>query len=157
MSDEVKAPPTPRQAILDRLEKLKLSLDDSIPYRLESMFAKTTGWGANSEIKRRAKLVRMVEPKLSEMLLPKEEVLYVAKGVQYSLAESYFMGALIASMINQTVFILTNLRLLLMRSHGNGKPHETFWVIYYSEIDQFKPTWTGVLKLRLRDRKNLTF
>jgi hypothetical protein len=157
MSEEMSATATPREEILNRLQKLKISLDKEIPYRLESVFAKTSGWGANGEIKRRAKLIRLVEPTLKQMLLPKEEVLYVAKGVQYSFAESYFMGALWASMLNQTVFVLTNLRLLMMRSKSNGKPQEMFWVIYYSEIDKFKASWTGVLNLKLRDRKSLTF
>ena len=157
MSDDADLAKSPQELIQDRLQKLKIELDDSIDYRLETLFAKTTGWGANGEIKRRAKLIRQVEPTLQEMLLPKEEVLYVAKGVQYSFAESYFMGALWANMLNQTVFVLTNLRLLMLRSKSNGKPTHTFWVIYYSEIAEFKPTWTGVLKLKMRDGKRCTF
>jgi len=148
---------TERDVILDRLSKLRISVDADIPYRWESVFAETAGWGGNGEIKRRAKLLKQVGPQLREMLLPNEEVLYVAKGVQYSLAESYFMGAWLASILNQTVFVLTNLRLLMMRSTSAGKPIEMFWVIYYSEIDQFKPYWTGVLKLKLQDRKLYTF
>ncbi len=148
---------TERDEVLDRLAKLKIALDQDIPYRWETVFAETSGWGSNSEIKRRAKLLKQVGPTLREMLLPNEEVLYVAKGVQYSLAESYLMGAWLASVLNQTVFVLTNLRLLMMRSNGSGKPQETYWVIYYSEIEQFKPYWTGVLKLRLQDRKQYTF
>ena len=94
MTDETIAVKTPREEILGRLQQMKLSLDDGIAYRLESIFAKTTGWGANGEIKRRTKLIKQVEPTLKQMLLPSEEVLYVAKGVQYSFAESYLMGAL---------------------------------------------------------------
>lgn len=148
--------PTSREAVLQKLGKLKIQIDGQIPFRLESVFAQTSGWGANSEIKRRAKLLNMVSPKLHQMLLRKEEVLYVAKGVQYSFLESYFMGVW-AALLNQTVFVLTNLRLLMMRSNSSGKPMETYWVIYYSEIAKFTPTWTGVLNLRLEDRKLLTF
>ena len=121
--------PTERELIRQRLAKLKISISDDIPYRLESVFAQTTGWGGNGEIKRRAKLLRNVEPKLYEILLPSEEVLYVAKGVQHSFLESYLMGVW-ASLLNQTVFVLTNLRLLMMRSNSSGKPQETLWVIY---------------------------
>lgn len=148
---------SPREAVQRQLDKLRIALDDRIPYRLESVFAKTTGWGAAGEMKRRAKLLRLVEPTLRNMLLAKEEVLYVAKGVQYSFAESYFMGALWASMLNQTVFVLTNLRLLMLRSKSNGQPTHTFWAIYYSEIAEFKPTWTGVLQLKMQDGKKFTF
>lgn len=146
-----------REQLLQRLAKLKVTVDEDLPYRLESVFAETSGWGGNGEIKRRSKLLRNVGPKLGEMLLPNEEVLYVAKGVQYSLLENYLMGALWATLLNQTVFVLTNLRLLMMRSNGSGKPKEAFWLMYYSEIDKFKPSWTGVLSLKLQDRKNLTF
>ena len=151
---------TAREQILARLQTLKILVDADIPYRLESVFAETSGWGGNGEVIRRAKLLRNVGPQLTEMLLPNEEVLYVAKGVQHSFVEQYFMGALWAlwtHFLNQTVFVLTNLRLLMMRSNGSGKPKENFWVIYYSEIDTFEPSWTGVLDLTLQDRKKLTF
>jgi hypothetical protein len=147
----------PAAEIQKQLDSLKITLDAEILYRLESMFAKVSGWGAKGEIKRRAKLVKAIEPTLKEMLLPKEEVLYVAKGIQYSFAEQYFMGALWANLLNQTVFVLTNLRLLMMRSKSNGTPTHTFWVLYYSEIAEFKPSWTGVLKLKLRDKSAISF
>jgi hypothetical protein len=153
---EPAAEPTARELIQQRLAKLKISISDAIPYRLESVFAETSGWGGNAEIKRRAKLIGRVEPKLDEILLPNEEVLYVAKGVQHSFLESYLLG-IWASLLNQTVFVLTNLRLLMMRSNSGGKPQETLWVIYYSEIEKFTPSWTGNLTLKLQDRKSLLF
>ena len=153
---ELEPEPNERELIRQRLAKLKITISDDIPYRLESVFAQTSGWGGSGEIKRRAKLLRNVEPKLYEILLPNEEVLYVAKGVQHSFLESYLMGVW-ASLLNQTVFVLTNLRLLMMRSNSSGKPQETLWVIYYSEIDKFKPNWTGNLNLKLQDRKSLQF
>lgn len=157
MPDDVVPAESSAERIQERLQKLKIRLHPQIAYRLETVFAKTTGWGANAEIKRRARLIGLVEPTLLEMLLPNEQVLYVAKGVQYSLAESYFMGAWLAAILNQTVFVLTNLRLLLIRSKGSGKPLDTYWVIYYSEIELLQSTWTGILKLRLKDRTNYKF
>ena len=157
MSEETSSPKSPRELALERLQKLKIALDETISYRLESVFSKTTGWWANLEIKRRARLILLVEPRLKEMLLQNEQVLYIAKGVQYSFFESYLRGALLAAMLNQTVFVLTNLRLLLIRSKSDGKPLDAYWVIYYSEIVQFTPRWTGMLKLRLLDGKRLTF
>jgi hypothetical protein len=150
-------PVSPAEAVTNRLNELNVVLDEEIHYRLESVFPKIDGWGSNGEIKRRVKLIRFVEPTLYQILLKGEEVLYVAKGVQYSLAENYLMGALWATMINQTVFVLTNARLLMMRTNGNGKPKETFWMIYYSEIEDFKAPWTGMIKLKLKDKKTFTF
>ena len=120
-----------------RLRALKLPLNDQIAYQLESVFPKLDGWGARGEIKRRHQLIRLVEPTLVKMLLDGEEVLYVAKGVQYSLTENYLFGAF-AALMNQMVLVLTNARLLMMRSNGSGKPAEMFWVIFYSEITDFK-------------------
>jgi hypothetical protein len=156
--------PSPRDKLLRQLTKLKITLDDRVSYRLESVFAQTTGWGSNAEIKRRAVLINLAAPRLSEMLLENEEVLYVARGVQQvSFAESSFLGASFMmgawqfAAVNQTIFVLTNLRLLLMRCNNSGKPRETFWVIYYSEISKFKSTWTGGLDLPLKDTRSLTF
>ena len=156
MSNEA-VPATPAEIVEKRLRELKVILDGEIHYRLERVFPKLAGWGSNGDIKRRGKLIGFVEPTLKRMLFNGEEVLYVAKGVQYSLAENYFMGALWATLLNQTVFVLTNARLLMMRSNSKGKPSEMFWVIYYSEIQEFKANWTGVLNLRLKDNKKLKF
>lgn len=156
MSEDVEAL-SATEVIQAQLSKLRLSLDADIPYRLPTIFAKITGWGAKGEIKRRAKLIQQIEPTLKKMLMPKEEVLYVAKGTQSSTSEALFMGAYWATVMNQTVFVLTNLRILMLRSKSNGKPTHTFWVLYYSEIDQFQPTWTGTLKLKLKDGKKFTF
>lgn len=147
----------PAGQIQEQLSKLRITLDSDIAFRLESVFAKTTGWGAKGEIKRRAKLLNIVSPTLKKMLLPKEQVLYVAKGTQSSAAETVFMGAYWSAAMNQTVFVLTNLRLLMLRSKSNGTPTHTFWVLYYSEITQFQPSWTGATKLKMRDGKSWTF
>lgn len=139
------------------LSQLKLTLDDQINYRLEKMFARLKGWGAKGEVKTKAQLVLQVEPTLRQLLLDGEEVLYVAKGIQQSIIESMFMGAMWANMINQTVFVLTNARLIMARCNGKGKPTETFWMIYYSEIDKFKKGWTGSINIKLKDGKKLAF
>jgi hypothetical protein len=142
--------------IASRLEGLGVVLDAAVSYRLETMFPRLEGWGAKGDIRKKGKLIARVEPWLKEMLRPQEEVLYVAKGVQYSFAEQYFMG-LWAMTINQTVFVLTSVRLLMLRTNSSGKPKETFWMIYYSQIAKFKAGWTGVLELKLRDGKKLKF
>jgi len=120
------------------------------------MFPRLEGWGAKGELKRKGKVIRNIEPRLAEMLRPGEEILYIAKGVQYSFAEHYFMG-IWAMTINQTVFILTNVRLLMIRTNGDGKPKQTAWMIYYSQIEKLKGAWTGMLSLKLRDGKSLQF
>lgn len=144
----------PEQAA--RLQTLGIALDPAIPYRLETMFPRLEGWGVKGELKKKGKVIRQVESRLKEMLRPNEEVLYIAKGTQYSFAEQYFMG-IWAMTINQTVFVLTNVRLLMLRTNGSGKPKQTFWMIYYSQIDKFQASWTGMLTLKLGDGKTLKF
>jgi hypothetical protein len=149
--------PSAQEIVEQRLRDLKVTLDGNISYRLESLFPKLRGWGSNGEIKRRGKLVGLIEPTLTRMLLSGEEVLYVVKGVQHSLAEHYFMGAIWASLLNQRVIVFTNVRMLMLQSNSRGKPSHMFWVIYYSEIQDLKASWFGTVKLKLKDAKNLTF
>ena len=151
----VEAPTEER--ILERLEELKLPLSLGINYNLPTLFPKVDGWLVKGTVKKKATLIRLLEPKLDEMLHPDEEVLYVAKGVQQSVLESLFMGAMWAAMLNQTVFVLTNLRVIMMRTKSNGTPLHQFWVIYYSEIEQLKSSWSGAITLRLADGGKRTF
>lgn len=149
---------TAAEAVRQKLAQLKLRLDtERYPYRLEKMFPKLDGWGAKGQIKGKVKLIKNVEPFLEDVLRPNEEVLYVAKGVQHSAIEAMTIGALWANMINQTVFILTNVRLIMAHSNSSGKPRHTCWMIYYSEITKFKASFTGVLDLRLADGKRMKF
>ncbi len=156
MSTDFLDDPSEDDQALARLNEIGVSLDPEIPYRLSTMFPKLEGWGAKGGIKKKAKIIAQVEPSLKAMLHQGEEVLYIAKGIQHSFAEQYFMG-IWAQSINQTVFVLTNVRLLMLRTNGKGKPKQTFWVIYYSQIEKFKGSWTGVLQLKLRDGKKLKF
>lgn len=140
-----------------RLTELNLVLSPEINYRLETMFPQLEGWFVNGAIKKKYKLVQQVEPLLKEMLLDKEEVLFVSKGIQNSFIESFFMGALWAQTINHTVVVLTNLRLLCLRTNGKGKPKQTFWSIYYSQIKDLKSTIFGNSKIILKDGTKLIY
>lgn len=144
------------EEVAKRLQELGLSLDPAIPFNLATVFPKISGWGAKGSIRKKHQLIVRVQDRLKQMLKAGEEVLYVAKGVQYKLSEQFFMG-LSANLINQTVFVLTNLRVLMLHADTKGRPRHTFWTIYYSQIQQFKPTWTGNVLLHLRDGTKLRF
>ena len=145
------------EMVTDKLAELNLQLNPEMPYRLDSMFPRLKGFGSKSEIKTRVKLINQAEPKIDEILLENEEVLYVSRGVQNSILEALTIGAVWANMINQTLFVLTNVRLLMAHCNGKGKISQPCWVIYYSEIKTFKATFTGTIKLKLNDGKNLQF
>lgn len=157
MATETFTPEAPAAPTAEgRLEELGLTLDPAINYRVDLLFPKITGLGWKGAIKKKHAQIAAVERVLRRALAPNETVLYVAKGVQQSLLEQYFMG-IWAQTINQTVFVLTNARVLMLRTNSKGTPKETFWSIYYSQIEVFKPSWTGVVELRLRDGKKLKF
>ena len=149
--------PLSAEQVSAKLAQMNLALNPQIPYRYESLFAKLEGWGAKGYIQRKHKLIHNVEGVLPRMLRPGEEVLYVGKGVYTSVIEQYFMGALLAMLVNQTVFVLTNLRLIMIHSNTKGVPGHTFWTIFYNQITTFKAAWTGTTKLHLRDGVKLTF
>ncbi len=139
------------------LEKYNLSFDSEINYNLESMLQKTSGWGAKGEVKRIHKTTVGVEPLLKRLLQDGEEVLYVARGVQYKFSEQYFLGYW-AHLINQTVFVLTNVRLLMFHVNSKGIPQHTNWVIYYNQIKKFKGAMLGgSMALDLVDGTKLRF
>lgn len=148
---------TTAEDVVERLAELKLSIDTTGPYRLEKMFPKLEGWGSKGDIKAKVALIKQIQVTLDEALMPNEEVLYISKGVQHSIIEALTIGALWSNMINQTVFVLTNLRLLMFRSNSKGKPAETCWAIFYSQISRFKAKFTGVVDLKLKDGKRLCF
>jgi hypothetical protein len=144
------------EAVARRLEELGLALDPEIQFHLPTVFPTISGWGAKGRIKRKHQLIVRVQDRLKQALRPGEEVLYVARGVQYKFSEQYFMG-IWANLINQTVFVLTNLRLLMFQADTKGRPRHTFWMIYYSQIKTFQATWTGNVLLYLRDGTKLRF
>ncbi|MEZ6129858.1 MAG: hypothetical protein R3C59_14340 [Planctomycetaceae bacterium] len=140
-----------------KLKELKLELNPDLPYRLEKMFPRLQGWGVKGEIKARVKLLNQAEPGIRQMLLPKEEVLFVSKGVKNSIFEALTIGALWANMINQTVFVLTNARLIMAHCNRHGQVAEPCWMIYYSEIQDFKSSFTGTVTLKLKDKSKYQF
>ena len=139
-----------------KLEELGIQLDSQLPYDVDRMFPKLKGWGVKGAIKQKHKVLQKVEPLLKRMVLRDEKILYVAKGIQVKFSEQYFLG-IWANLINQTVFVLTNLRLIMLHVDGSGNPHNMYWVIYYSQITTFKGSWTGQVKLKLEDGLKLVF
>lgn len=139
-----------------KLAELNLSLSPEIDYDLSSVFPKLEGMFVNKGIKAKVKLIKNVENRLTDLLGQGEQVLFVSKGVQYSFWEQYLMGIWALS-INQTVFVLTNVRLIMLRTNGKGVPKQTMWTVYYNQIKEFKGGLTGMLTLKLTDGKIVKF
>jgi hypothetical protein len=146
----------PEQGAQTALHELNLSLHPQINYNYDSMFQKISGWGSKGDIKRIHGTVIPIEPLLAKMLFPEEQVLYVARGIQHKISEQYFLG-IWANLINQTVFVLTNLRVLMFRVNSKGIPQNTNWMIYYNQIKKIKGSMLGAMVVKLQDGNSLTF
>jgi len=149
-------PEHPVNSPAGRLQELKLSAPDGLACQLETVFPKREGWGWKKDFRARHKLLKATAPLLERCLHEGEEVLYIAKGSRYSLAEFYFLGVW-ASTINHTVIVLTNVRVLLFHTNGKGVPKQTHWMVYYSQIRKFSTTWLGMISLKLNDGRKLNF
>lgn len=149
--------PVDSQLVDTKLTQLNLVLSPEINYRLETMFPELDGFMVNRSIKKKFQLVQRIEPLLKEMLLEKEEVLFVSKGIQNSSVESFFLGGMWAQSVNHTVVVLTNLRLLCLRTNGKGKPKQTFWSIFYSQIKDLTSSIFGNAKIILKDGTKLIY
>lgn len=140
-----------------KLTQMNLILSPEINYRLETMFPKIDGMFAKGGIKKKFKLVQRLEPLMKEMLKENEEVLFISKGNQSAVVEQVVMGPLWAATLNHTAVILTNLRLLCIRTNGKGAPKKTYWSIYYSQIKELKSTMFGNAKIVLKDGTTLNY
>ena len=145
------------QEATEKLASLGLSVEDfPFPVDQAKCFPKLSGMGWKGDVKRRHKLLVNCQVQLQKTLKQEEEVLYIGRGVQQKFAEQYFLG-IWAAFINQTVFVFTNLRVVLLNSDTKGNPKHTFWSIFYSEIAKFKGSMFGNAKLTLRDGSKFSY
>lgn len=145
------------QEISEKLASLNLSVDTlPFPVDIAKCFPKTSGMGWKGDVKRRHKLLTLCQSQLQKTLKDGEEVLYIGKGVQQKFAEQYFLGVW-AALINQTVFVFTNLRVVLFNSDTKGNPKHTFWSIFYNEVGKFKGGLLGGANLKLKDGSKFSY
>ena len=113
--------------------ELKERLSSDIPYHIPSMFPETEGFFVSQANDAKIYVIRNVEPKLREkgFLREGETVLYVAKGYRETWLGSGVLAAiassigaaamaplnllgLIATSVTRTLFIFTDLRIILL-------------------------------------------
>lgn len=141
----------------DKIREMIASLDD-LPYYYPQLFPRTSGWGAKGEIKRRIKLLKTIEPTVKNLLLTGEEVRFVTTGIFSSFLEQYFLGY-IAYLINRTVFVFTNYRIVMMNSNSRHVPLQMKWHIPYDQIVKFKAGGfiSAATVFKLKDKKKYVF
>lgn len=124
-------------------------------YDWSHLFPKTTGRGASGDVKRRVRMLRSLEPRLDYLLFPDERIEFVTMGVLNSFVEQYFMG-IWALIINRTMLVFTDMRLILVQCNGSGVAKSMMWQIPYHRIGNYTGS-LGVIKFRVDGGQLYTF
>jgi hypothetical protein len=140
----------------EKTRKLISELADE-RYHYRRLFPKTEGFGSRRQVKNRVKLMKNVEPLLPKILLEGEEVRFVTRGIYSSFAEQYFLGW-VSLLLNRTVFIFTNYRIIMLNSDSKDRPLHMKWHLPYDQIKKFS---TGMISssmtFKLKDKVRMVF
>ncbi|QDU49801.1 hypothetical protein [Gimesia panareensis] len=146
-----------RDEVAAKLWELNLELSPEITYRLETLFPRIEGWFVKGKIKEQFKLLKRLEPLLTEILLEHEEVQLVLPCNQSTLTDAFLMGSLWVGTSTCAVLVLTNLRIYCIRVNDTGVPQQSFWQIYYSQIKVVDQTLFGDALFSLKDGRRLIY
>jgi hypothetical protein len=145
-------------AIPDDRIRAEVACLDRKKHDLERLFPKTEGWGAKTDIKRRLRMLKSISPHLEHLLYPGERIEFVTNGVLNSFAEQYCMGWF-AFILNQTLFVFTNYRVILLHATSKGEAKTMMWQIPYDQITKFTPgnLVSATVVFKLADGKSYRF
>lgn len=146
-----------RERVAEKLWEWDLELSPDISYRLETVFPRIEGWFAKGRVREQFQLIQRLEPLLTELLLEDEEVQLVLKSNQSTFSDIFLRGSLWIESTTVTVLVFTNLRILCIRTDEAGVPQKTFWLIYYSQVQELKRTSFDDARLVLKDGTNLLY
>lgn len=151
-----------REALLaalpsDKLRQQVAGLRHDAPLAWALLFPKTEGFGTGGDVKRRLKMLTSIEPRLPMLIFPGEVVEFITTGILNSWLEQYFMG-IWAYHVNRTLFVFTNMRLLLLSCDAKGRAKTLMWQIPYERMQRYGAgTWSGAVKIKTLDRKSYSF
>jgi hypothetical protein len=148
----VDAPPTPAE----RLAELRLTLPRSFRYDLETLFPKTTRAGWQYDMRRRHRRLRSAEPVLRLALADSETIEYITHGVRHTWLETLVFH-IWAPSLNQLLVVITNVRIILIRTNRLGDPQRTFWTLFHHQITGCRMRWNNILTIRLVGGETLKF
>lgn len=151
-----------REALLGRVRNDKMrrqiaELRCIEAYDWAGLFPKTEGLGAGGDVKKRVTILKAIEPRLERLLYPEERIEFVTGGMLNSFVEQYFLG--IWSMtINQTVFLFTNYRIILLNSDTKKRAKVMMWQVPYHRLGKYGAGgFTGSMRLKLAGGKSYAF
>lgn len=131
--------------VISKLNELNLPLSPEINYRVETMFPRIEGMLIDREIRKKFRLLQRLEPVLRGLLLENEQVQIVSNGK--------------VNLID-TAMVVTNYRILCLRTNNKGAPKQTYSFLYYTQINGLETTnsWSSRddLTIKLKDGRKLT-
>lgn len=138
-----------------RRELERLSAVDR--YDWPALFPRVSGFGAAGDIRRRVRMLLSAEPRFPYLLFPEERIEFVTKGMFNSFLEQYLLGPW-AYLINHTLFLFTNYRVILLNSDGKGRARTMMWQIPYDRVAKYGAgVWFGSVTFRLKNGTSYKF
>lgn len=130
-----------REELLDSIksDRVRARLESLEPYEAFDwgrLFPKTGGMGAARDIKRRLVMLDSIQGRLDFLLYPGEQIEFVTKGTLNSFLEQYFMG-IWAFLINRTLILFTNYRVILINSDRKGRAKALMWQMPYGRLAKY--------------------
>ncbi len=125
--------------------------DAQLPYRFGEIFPGS----ARRLDRKRLKLLQQIDGAIRPLLAEGERVEFVSWGIEYSLAEHYFMG-MWAQLVNRRALVFTERRILLLQIDSRLRLRELRSQVRYAAIEKLARGTLGYLCLVLRDGKKLT-
>ena len=161
-ADETLSGVADRDALLarvnnDGVRRWIAELQNVDSYDWARLFPRTEGLGAGGDVKRRVKMLKAVEPRLERLLYPGERIEFITSGVLNSWVEQYFLGVWSIT-INQTVFLFTNFRIILLNSDSKKRAKAMMWQVPYHRLRKYGAgMFIGSVRLKLSGGKSYAF
>jgi len=138
-----------------KFEDLLAEQVDPAPYEYKMLFS-SDGLFARQRSKRRFKLLKAIDRKLRQILVPGETVYFATSGTTATAAEQFFVGWA-AMYINRRALVFTTERILLLQIDSKQRPVDLVSQIPVASLATVKATWTGTCQVKLVNREALNF
>lgn len=144
--------------VLQNVDKAEMLFEQPISgsaYDFEQILPMETR-GQRRLAKNKLKQLKALDPIIRAMLHDGEEVIYLTDGVKVSSVEQFFIGWMMYY-YNHNAFVFTSERILLIHVIKKKQLGRFVGTIRYEDLLQVKTNWTGNLRLKFRNKKQVLF
>ncbi len=128
---------------------------EAAPYDYAMLFKAVTFWDRR-RAQNRLKLLKALDPRLRQILLPGEKVYFLTPGTTVSLGEQFFVGWL-AYYLNMRALVFTSNRVLLVQIDRRKRLGDLISQMPYSAVASIKSTWNGLCRVTMVNRMSYNF